>query len=393
MENFRPIHLQEVIFGSSDKKLSKEISKLEKEGKIRKIAQRLYSSNLTDSPEDIVKRNLWQILSHFYAGAILSHRSAFEFQLTKAGHIFLTYTYTKKVNLPGVRVRLLEGNNPIEGDNLFFGKLYASQKARAFLENLQATKNAGPESKCLSLPQIEEKLEEIIRVHGEDELNKLRDRAAEVAVLLNMQPEFEKLTKLISALLTTKSHKSLSSPLAIARAIGAPYDAVRLELFSHLFRALQTKEFKNIPDKNNSLRSFRNFAFFESYFSNYIEGTIFEVEEAKQIVETNKPLPARHGDSHDVLGTYQLVSNKQEMTVIPNSAEAFLKILSYRHGVLLNARIDKNPGLFKDKNNFAGQTTFVDYNLVRGTLVQAFNFYKALRTSIFKGGLYDVCDK
>jgi hypothetical protein len=379
MENFLPIYLQEVIFGSSDKRISKEISKLEKEGKIRKIAQRLYSSNLTDSIEHIVKRNLWQILSHFYAGAILSHRSAFEFQLTKAGHIFLTYKYTKKISLPGISIRLLEGHKPIEGDNLFFGELYASQKARAFLENLQPTKNAGPTSKCLSLPEIEEKLEEIIRVNGEDELNKVRDKAREVAAVLNMQTEFEKLNKLISALLTTNSPKTLSSPLAIARVIGEPYDAARLELFSKLFTALQTKEFKSVPDKNRSLKSFRNFAFFESYFSNYIEGTIFEVEEAKQMVETNKPLPARNGDSHDVLGTYQLLSNRNEMTITPASAEELLRIISYRHKILLSARTDKNPGLFKDKNNFAGQTSFVDFNLVKGTLIQSFNFYQALQ--------------
>lgn len=131
MENFLPIHFQEVIFGSSDKKISKDISKLEKEGKIRKIAQRLYSANLADPIEDIVKRNIWHILSHFYAGATLSHRSAFEFLPTKEGHIFLTYKYTKKISLPGISIRLLEGHDPIEGDNLFFGQLHASQKARA----------------------------------------------------------------------------------------------------------------------------------------------------------------------------------------------------------------------------------------------------------------------
>jgi fido (protein-threonine AMPylation protein) len=44
----------------------------------------------------------------------------------------------------------------------------------------------------------------------------------------------------------------------------------------------------------------------------------------------------------------------------------------------MRARLDKMPGLFKDKNNFAGATAFVDFNLVRGTLVQSFDFYIAL---------------
>ena len=42
------------------------------------------------------------------------------------------------------------------------------------------------------------------------------------------------------------------------------------------------------------------------------------------------------------------------------------------------ARPDKNPGLLKDRNNFAGLTAFVDFNLVKGTLIQSFDFYKAL---------------
>ena len=44
MENILPIHIQEVIFGSSEPKISKQLSMLHKQGKIRKIAPRIYSS-------------------------------------------------------------------------------------------------------------------------------------------------------------------------------------------------------------------------------------------------------------------------------------------------------------------------------------------------------------
>ena len=373
-----PIHLQEIIFGSSEPRISKQISKLEKEGKIRKIAPRIYSSNLKDPIEEIVRRNLFRILGKLYPGILLSHRSAFEFQPTKTGHIFLTYTYTKKLTLPGITIQFLQGNKPIEGDNALQGELHASQKPRAFLENLQSSRNTGSASKCMTLPEIEEKLEQIIRVNGEAELNKVRDKARVIAETLNMPKEFERLNNMISALLSTHPSKILSSPLAIARAFGSPYDPGRLDLFEALFRDLQKQEFKNRPERNTSAKSFRNFAFFESYFSNYIEGTVFEVDEAKQIIETNKPLAARNQDSHDVLGTYQLVSNRQEMSVTPHSADELIHMLTYRHGILLGAREDKNPGQFKDKNNFAGNTSFVDFNLVKGTLIQSFDLYKAL---------------
>ena len=363
---------------SSEPRIAKQISRLEREGKIRKISPRIYSSNLTDTVEEIIKRNLFRILGKLYPGALLSHRSAFEFQPTKAGHIFLTYTYTKKINLPGITLRFLQGHIPINGDNVLSGELFVSQKPRAFLENLQISKNRGDSSKCLPLAEIEDKLEQIIRVNGEDELNKVRDKAREIAKELNMQMEFERLNKMISALLATHSSKILSSPLAIARAFGSPYDPGRMNLFEELFRDLQKREFRNRPDRNVTSNAFRNFAFFESYFSNYIEGTVFEVDEAKQIIDTKMPMPARNQDSHDVLGTYQLVSDRQEMSVTPQSPDELLSILSYRHSILLSAREDKNPGLFKDKNNFAGSTSFVDFNLVKGTLIQSFDLYKAL---------------
>lgn len=101
----------------------------------------------------------------------------------------------------------MEGNGPIEGDNLFSGELYVSQQERAFLENLQVSRQLGPESKTLTLPEIEAKLEQIVRINGEDGINKVRDNARVIAEKLGMQSEFAKLNRLISALLTTKPSK------------------------------------------------------------------------------------------------------------------------------------------------------------------------------------------
>ena len=152
MENILPINLQEIILGSPNSKISKQISKLLKEGKIRKIAPRIYSSNLTQPVEEIIRRNLFQILGNLYPNAILSHRSAFEFEPTKNGQIFISYSYTKKVNLPGITIHFLKGNKGIEGDNIISGKLFVSQQARAFLENLQVSKNMGKDAKSTGRP-------------------------------------------------------------------------------------------------------------------------------------------------------------------------------------------------------------------------------------------------
>ncbi len=384
MKNILPIHLQEVVFSSSNAQLSKQISRLEKAGKLRKIASRIYSPNFTDSPEDIVKRNLFAILGKLYPGALLSHRSALEFKPTAAGHIFLTYSYTKKINLPGITIRFIQGYGQIDGDNLLSGELYVSQLERALLENMEVSRQIGPESKTITIPEIEDRLEQVVRVKGEAGLKELRDKAKAIAEKLNLKTEFEKLNKLISALLNTKPSKILSSPLAIARSFGHPYDPGRLPLFEKLFIELKQKEFKDLPEKNTSNKSFRNFAFFEAYFSNYIEGTGFELEDAKKIIETAAPMPNRDEDSHDVLVTYNLVSNREEMNITPATSGEMLEVLLYRHKMLMSARTSKNPGHFKGRNNRAGETHFVDFTLVKGTLIKGFDYYQSLTDSFSK---------
>ncbi len=379
MEKNLPLHLQEVIFSSSDPKISRQISKLEKSGFIKKIAPRIFSPNLEESSELIIRRNIFLILGKLYPGAILSHRSALEFKPTPTGKIFLTHSYSKNITLPGITIGFLKGRGPIKGDNILSGELFASQRERAFLENLQESRKSGSELKTLAQSDIEERLDKIASVNGESELNLIRDKARIISIELNLTKEFKKLDIIISALLSTHSSKVLKTSIASARAYGIPYDSKRNELFEILYQELQQFEFKYQEDKSSNPVLFKNFAFYESYFSNYIEGTEFELEEAKQIIESGIPLSSRNEDSHDVLGTYRLVSNKKEMKITPSTPEDLLNIIKYRHKVIMSSRSNKKPGEFKDKNNRAGQTAFVDLTLVKGTLIKSFDFYHSLK--------------
>jgi hypothetical protein len=57
MKKNLPLHLKEVIFSSKDPKISSQISNLLKTGAIRKIAPRVYSPNM-DEPVEIIIRSL-----------------------------------------------------------------------------------------------------------------------------------------------------------------------------------------------------------------------------------------------------------------------------------------------------------------------------------------------
>ncbi|MNF43712.1 Fic/DOC family protein [compost metagenome] len=378
MDKAIPLHLQEIIYSSSDPEISRTVSKLVKDGKLRKIAPKIYTPNFYAEPSEIIRRNLFKILGHLYPGILLSHRSALEFAPTPNGELFLTYTYDRKASLPGITLSITKGHSPLPGDNEMSSGLFVSQRERALLENLQESRKSGVLSKTLEKKAIEEKLETVIRVQGEKGLNELRDKARIISEELNLQKEYVKLNSIIGALLTTHTSSILTSPLAQARAFGHPYDPLRIQLFEKLFTELQQRTFADILERNTDPEQFRDFAFYEAYFSNFIEGTRFDVEDARQIIETQKPLPARNQDSHDVLGTYQIVSNRTEMSLTPSNAEQLIDMLRYRHKILMSARPDKLPGNFKDKNNFAGDTTFVDFNHVLGTINEGFNFYRAL---------------
>ena len=379
------INVLEIVMASSDKKDANPKSSMIKDGTLRKIAPKVYTTNMEDSPETIVARNLFYILGQLFPHAVISHRSAFELKQTETGDIFLTYNYSRNVSLPGITVHLLEGPMGTEHDMPFIENLFVSSNERRMLENLQKGRaRNGSVSKCMPREVIEENLEKMLQVNGETGINAFRDKARDVAKELGMDGEFEALNSIVSALLTTKPSTILTSPKAVARANGLPYDGERVKLFELLFKALKNDVFADIDEPNQTTAEFRDFAFFESYFSKYIEGTEFEREEAWEIVETGKPMPARNADSHDVLGTFQIVASRREMRRTPQTAEELIEILQERHRVMMAARPDRDPGMFKMKNNHAGDTHFVDYTLVRGTLMKGFEYYQALESPFAK---------
>lgn len=369
----------EIVFGSSDTRVSEAISRRVKSGELRKLAGRIYTPNLADEPEAIIRRNLYVILGQLYPGAVISHRSALEGGLTENNTLFLTYKYTRKVALPGVSLRFLAGPEKTDGDAPFLEGLYLSSRPRALLENMQPSRaREGDVTKCWDRSSLERFLDELCRVHGETILNQIRDEARKLADPLGMGKEFQKLDALIGAILGTHEKERLVSTAAKARTTGLAYDSHRLELFNALFSTLKKEILPKRPEPKLSKEGLRNLAFFDAYFSNYIEGTEFLVEEAAEMVFQNRPVSERPADSHDVIGTFRIVSDRKEMNRLPDSADTLIELLRSRHATLLSGRPEKHPGTFKEKPNRAGSTVFVEPALVRGTLTKGFEIYRAL---------------
>ena len=370
--------LNEVIIGSSRSDVAKLLLRLKHEGRVKRLAPRIYTTNLTDSAENIIRRNLWTIAGNLWPGARLSHRTAFEYA-PHNGHVFLAYKYTRKICLPGVTVHFLSTPASLESDYPFLGNLGVSSLARAMLENLEPDKTQGGVAKCQDAESLESRLEAEFAAGGETALNKLRDDARVVASQTGHRREFDRLDRMIGALLSTRPADVLTSKVALARAAGEPFDSARIELFGALLAKLNSTAFPDFPDPNVLQTSFSTFAFFESYFSNYIEGTVFELDEARRIVETGVSIPSRDADSHDILGTFAIASNRAEMSRTAKDAEGFLELLRERHRVVMSGRPASRPGMFKTRDNRAGETHFVSVDCVRGTLKRGFDMARALR--------------
>jgi len=361
----------------SDKESSANISRAVKAGLIRKIGPRLYTSNMKDDPEMLVRQNAWQIVSLLLPGAVVSHRSALENKISPNGRVYVTGGSAKVISLPGLEIVVLKGHGPLPNRDMPMLQLFMACRERGYLENLLSTKDKGSESKILPRNELEEKLVAVLRSGGEIALNAIRDRSKEVAHDLGMNAEFKKLDNLIGTILGTRT-LDLASPLSQAYSVGEGYDPQATERFAILRAELAGRVFKSRPMPTVDRQVFYNASFFDAYFSNFIEGTEFEVEEAIGIIESGVVPVDRPEDGHDILGTYRVVGSIDEMTTIPHDFQEFMEILTRRHATIMEGRTDKRPGRFKEKPNIAGLTRFVEPTLVRGTLRQAFEFYRGL---------------
>ena len=358
-------------------------------GELRRLARGLYTRNLADPPGAVVRRNLWDVVAALYPGALIADRSARLGRPADDGSLFLVHDRPGETRLPGLILRPRSGPPAFEGDLPFPAGLHMSSVPRALLENASLSRGRrGRVARTLTRTELEEWLESLIDQRGEDGFRALREQVRALAPRLGLDDELAVLDPLMGAVLGTRQVRA-ASPGLRARQKGFPYDANRVELFETLFEALDAAAPIVRPVLDPDAPRYRFLPFFEAYFSNFIEGTEFAVEEAREIVFDDVIPPARPEDAHDVIGTYRLVSDRAEMSRVPADVDELIALLKSRHRVLLEGRPEKHPGVFKIAPNRVGNVDFVAPTLVEGTLRQGFNFYRRL-TSPFARAAFQM---
>ena len=361
---------------TGDEAEDRRIRRLHEAGSLERLANGVYFKQDGEPKEVELRRNWHRLVAKLVPNAVVTDRSGLEtrpVQHTDNGpyNIYVAAPRSRWVfELPGLMIHVRNGAGPATGDIPYMGTYLAGQERR-LLDNLAFSRvRKGEGARTLGVAAVEAKLEEWCRTSGDGFLNSIRDKARELAPILEREDEFKRLNGIIGTLLNTQE-EVLVTPQGRARAAGTPYDVACLDRFAKLIGYMSNRAPLAVPNADVDQNRIMAGSFVEAYFSNYIEGTEFAVAEATEIVFEGKIPENRPEDGHDVLQTYlQLV----ERIVRPPSRttfEEFKDEVKTRHGRLMESRPGVKPGQFKTQGNKAGVTAFVSPELLEGTLKEA----------------------
>lgn len=340
------------------------ISDRVRRGALRRIHRGVYTTDLATPMERIVRDNWAAIVGRLVPGATITDRAV----VTGGPHDGVLYLARAArpltVNLPGLLVVARTGAAPLDGDLKLPGGLHLASRGRALAENAQPSRAVGRRPRrTLTADELDTWIDRIVATDGRERLAEHRNKAAAVADAVGTRPaDIERLNDTVGTILGSRKAGTTSLVLE-ARLKGAPIDQSRLSVFTTLATALRASAPQNRPGNQPPF----DLAFFEAYFSNYIEGTEFEVDEARKIIDSGEAPETRHADGHDLLGTFKAIG-EQLVTPRPTNVEDRIERIKHQHSLVMGGRPDLHPGEFKTLQNIAGNTTFVAPALVEGTL-------------------------
>ncbi len=337
--------------------------------KVRKLGPRLYTKNMNTELSEVVRRNIWPIVKLYFPGATLADRTALEKTLSPNGNVWVISDVKRVVELPGhvITSRKAKATGELTP---FMDGLNVPDLTTALISNARRTRS-GPktgESATLLRGELEQHMARLLdHSYGKDELEKIKDEASD-------RSDGAEIAAIAKALLGGDS-TGLTSNLAKARARNRAYDEIRVEMFEQMTQYL-LEESPPLPIEVNEDQDQELRAFYESYFSNYIEGTRFNVGEAEQVVFSNYNPMNRAADAECVKATFRLARDDSGREF--RDYDDFDEFIRTDHASLMASVEYSKPGEFKDLPNYAGTYPFVAPDKVSGTLEAGFENYSSI---------------
>lgn len=357
-----------------------QLSAMAKRGAAVRLAPGLYVAHATLPVEQVVAHHSMSIVAGVWPGAVLCGRSAFSGGMPIQGKLYVCANDPTQrrstLKLPGLTVIPVEGPAPLPGDMPIPGGLYLSSPVRGLVENIAGRGRPAPWKAGNSA--VEDKMDELARTGGAGRIQNLLSQLDVIAGSFD-PAAVGHVRQRLSALLGSFDRGALkpTSPRLAARLAGAPYDAHRIEMLTELVNELEgiaPRPLHLTPPQQR----WQWLPFYEAYFSNFIEGTEFGVDEARIIAVEGHVPQARPADAHDVTATYRLAVDNVDRIRVPRNGTELIEILCERHAILMAARPDKSPGLLKSSPVFAGGYEFVQPELLVGTLERGFEAINGL---------------
>ncbi len=344
------------------------LTRLHRRGDAIKLAAGLYVVGSSLPVESLARHHIWEIIAHYWPDAVVCDRTAFDGG--RGQWVFICHPAPPRkadLALPGVTVSCRVGPGPLPGDMRFNG-LHMSGVARSLLENAETGGRPAKHrpSRPAGMEAVGDRIDQLAATGTGSHLANALASVDQIRGFFE-PATVEKVRVLLAAASGTYTGAPIDSERLQARVDGTPYDAARVDLFAKAAAELQAiapiARPISGPDTDRKW-----LPFFEAYFSNYIEGTRFSVEEAYAIAIEGEVPEARPKDAHDVSGTYRIVNDLTLMSQAPRDADELITMLKDRHRVLMAGRPEKRPGEIKTEFNYAGATTFVAPSQVEGTL-------------------------
>ena len=350
------------------------LSRQSKSGAALRLAPGLYAVGASLPPEQIARHHLHSIVALFWPGGVLCGITALQGGGGPVnGVVYVAQpepTRPTALRLPGVTIVPVIGPAALPGDTGMPEGLALSGPARVLVENVHLRGRPARYRAGTSL--VEDRIDELARSGGAGRIQRVLGQLDVIASAFDPSAVQIVRDRLVAVLGSISSGVTPTSPRLAARLSGTPVDAHRVEMVQRLVKILQDRSPQPMPAFPPFSR-WEWLAFFEAYFSNFIEGTEFGVDEARLIAVEGVIPESRPADAHDVSATYRLSVDPSDRVFTPRTGEELLEILASRHRVLMAARIDKRPGEFKVQRNYAGGYQFVDPDLVRGTIIKGFD--------------------
>ncbi|HEX4597082.1 MAG TPA: Fic family protein [Burkholderiaceae bacterium] len=319
-------------------------------GELVRLAPGIYLRERDPQAQALRVRQHWvRILGELVPGSVVSYRSAYAAVPSEELLVLSHPTrFNRTIRLPGLRISLVKGPGPLPHDTpLGDGALHLASMERMLLENL--TRPRGAEGRSRGEAAVRERLSQILNGEGSEALDRLRQRARELAGPLDMVRELERLESIMDLLSPTLATDGLAH-LVRGEPPRPPLergDGNRLTMLRTLASRLQLQRWPRWaasavrePDRSNQ-------AFIEAWFDCFESGELRDIMQARAAILGAEIVAASTPPMRELLSVFKLAASSPLCDSVPPFGAWFAQGLKARHSLMMHLTDPDLAGEFR----------------------------------------------